>query len=166
MQHISNDKIQQYLIDNPNVMPSQVADALKVSELAVVKALPKDEWHSIPLTEMDGLFNCLPQWGNVTTIITVSGNIFEFKGPFPKGKYARGYYNLIPKNNGFHGHLKLDDITHIVIISKAFRGKESYSINFFGRCEEIVFKVYLGRDEKGALLPEQVEQVKQLINPV
>lgn len=164
MQQTDNDKIQQYLIDNPNVMPSQVADALKVSELAVVKALPDDEWHSIALTEMDGLFTSLPLWGNVTTIITVSGNIFEFKGPFPKGKYARGYYNLIPKNNGFHGHLKLDEITHIVIISKAFRGRESYSINFFGRFEEIVFKVYLGRDEKGVLLPEQVERINKMIS--
>ncbi|WP_298770562.1 heme utilization cystosolic carrier protein HutX [uncultured Shewanella sp.] len=166
MQQTDNDKIQQYFIDNPNMMPSQVADALKVSELAVVKALPDDEWHSIALTEMDELFTHLPQWGNVTTIITVSGNIFEFKGPFPKGKYARGYYNLIPKNNGFHGHLKLDEIIHIVIISKAFRGRESYSINFFGRFEEIVFKVYLGRDEKGVLLPKQVERIKQLINRV
>ncbi|MCL1124536.1 heme utilization cystosolic carrier protein HutX [Shewanella surugensis] len=129
MQPTESKLIKQYLTSNPSVMPSQVADALGVSELAVVKALPEDEWASIPLTHIDALFSSLPEWGNVTTIITVSGNIFEFKGPFPKGKYARGYYNLIPKDNGFHGHLKLDDVTHIVFISKAFRGKESYSIN-------------------------------------
>ncbi|WP_299493102.1 heme utilization cystosolic carrier protein HutX [uncultured Shewanella sp.] len=163
MQHPDNNKIQQYLTTHPSVMPSQVADALGVSELAVVKALPEDEWHLIALTEMDGLFSTLPSWGNVTTIITVSGHIFEFKGPFPKGKYARGYYNLIPKNNGFHGHLKSDEISHIILISKAFRGRESYSINFFGLTEEIIFKVYLGRDANGVLFPDQVGHFKQLI---
>lgn len=163
MQLTESEVITQYLADNPSVMPSQVADALAVSELAVVNALPEDEWGSLPLTEMDALLSSLPEWGSVTTIITVLGNIFEFKGAFPKGKYARGYYNLIPKDNGFHGHLKLDDVTHIIFISKAFRGKESYSINFFGPKQGIIFKVYLGRDDKGVLLPEQVKQFKQLI---
>lgn len=155
-------QIRNYLADNPDVMPSQVATALGVSELDVVGALPCDQFLWLPLTEKETLLASLPEWGTMTTIITVSGSIFEFKGDFPKGKYAHGYYNLITKGEGLQGHLKLDDIRAIALISKPFRGAESHSINFFGAKGEIVFKVYLGRDRKRVLLPEQVARFTAL----
>ncbi|MGI2039645.1 heme utilization cystosolic carrier protein HutX [Shewanella frigidimarina] len=159
---VSVEKIQQYLSENPAAMPAQVAQALSITELEVVTALPTEQLALLPLTEKDDLLASLPEWGNMTTIVSVSGSIFEFKGSFPKGKYAHGYYNLITKGEGLHGHLKLDDISAIALISKPFRGTESHSINFFGAQGEVVFKVYLGRDKKRVLLSSQVERFQAL----
>ncbi|MEZ9819562.1 heme utilization cystosolic carrier protein HutX [Shewanella sp. 10N.286.45.A1] len=156
------ETIRQHLIDNPSAMPSQIAAELNVSEFEVVSALPREQLALLPVSEKDALLTSLPEWGNMTTIVSASGSIFEFKGAFPKGKYAHGYYNLITKGDGLHGHLKLDDISAIALISKPFRGTESHSINFFGPAGEVVFKVYLGRDKKRVLLPEQVARFKAL----
>ncbi|WP_394203119.1 heme utilization cystosolic carrier protein HutX [Shewanella waksmanii] len=149
-------QIQQYIEANPSAMPGQVASELQVSEFTVASALPAEQVALVPLSQKDNLLADLPSWGTMTTIVSASGSIFEFKGAFPKGKYAHGYYNLITKGDGLHGHLKLDDISAIALISKPFRGTESHSINFFGAQGEVVFKVYLGRDKKRQLLPEQV----------
>ncbi|ABV88641.1 heme utilization cystosolic carrier protein HutX [Shewanella pealeana] len=159
---VSVEQIRQHIENNPAAMPSQIAAELNISEFDVVSALPVEQITILPLAEKDALLAELPEWGNMTTIVSASGSIFEFKGSFPKGKYAHGYYNLITKGDGLHGHLKLDVITAIALISKPFRGTESHSINFFGSQGEVVFKVYLGRDKKRVLLPEQVARFNQL----
>lgn len=162
---LSTDKaiaIRTMLNDRPELMAGQIAAELAVTELEVVTQLPPEQIALLPLSEKDSLLEELPTWGNMTTIISVSGSIFEFKGAFPKGKYAHGYYNLITKGDGLHGHLKLDDISAIALLSRPFRGQESHAINFFGAKGEVVFKVYLGRDKKRVLIPEQVSRFKQL----
>lgn len=40
------------------------------------------------------------------------------KAPFPKGKDARGYYNLMGRDGELHGHLKLDNVAGIALVSK------------------------------------------------
>lgn len=156
-------QLQHTLINSPQMMPAQVAKEHGVSELAVVKAMSSEEACFLALTDKDALLASLPSWGNMTTIIAVSGSIFEFKGSFPEGKYAHGYYNIYTKGEGLHGHLLMDNIGHIALISRPFRGQESYSINFFGAQGEMVFKVYLGRDKQRVLIASQVEQFKALV---
>lgn len=158
----SIDNIQRYLMNNPDAMPSQVATDLKVTEWQVVSALPQEQVTLLPLPEKDSLLTSLAEWGPMTTIIAVSGSVFEFKGPFPRGKYAHGYYNLITKGDGLHGHLKLDNVSAIALVSKPFRGNESHSINFFGAQGEMIFKVYLGRDKQRRLLADQVVRFNAL----
>ncbi|MCU8103890.1 heme utilization cystosolic carrier protein HutX [Shewanella sp. SM101] len=145
-----------------DLMPAQLASELGIAELEVVAALPPEQVVFVPLTQLDTLLQALPKWGKLTTIVMLSGSVFEFKGDFPEGKYAHGYYNLYSKGDGLHGHLKLDAMSGIALISRPFRGSESHSINFFGREGEVVFKVYLGRDKQRALFPEQVRQFKAL----
>lgn len=145
-----------------DLMPAQLAAQLAVAEMDVVAALPESQVVFVPLTELDSLLQALPDWGNVTTIVMLSGSVFEFKGAFPQGKHAHGYYNLYSKGDGLHGHLKLDTLRAIALISRPFRGNESHSINFFGPAGEVVFKVYLGRDKHRALIPEQVAQFSAL----
>ncbi|MCK7629923.1 heme utilization cystosolic carrier protein HutX [Shewanella sp. JNE10-2] len=145
-----------------DLMPAQLASELGIAEMEVVAALPPEQVVFVPLTQLDTLLQMLPEWGNLTTIVMLSGSVFEFKGDFPQGKYAHGYYNLYSKGDGLHGHLKLDTMRGIALISRPFRGSESHSINFFGSEEEVVFKVYLGRDKQRALFPEQVQQFKAL----
>jgi len=160
----SNEVIRQYLDNNPNpnTMPTQAAAEFGVSEWVVVSALPPEQMSQFPLADKDELLSSLPDWGTMTTIIAVSGSIFEFKGSFPQGKYAYGYYNLITEGEGLHGHLNFDNLSAIALISRPFRGKERHSINFFGSEGEMIFRVYLGRDSQRVLIPEQVTRFNAL----
>lgn len=157
-----NTAIASMLADNPKMMPAQIAEEFGISELDVIKQLPKEQVHLLPLEQLDSLFEDLPSWGNVTTIITSSGSIFEVKGDFPKGKYGHGYYNLRSKGDGLHGHMKFDAITAIGLVSRPFMGQESHAIYLFGQKGEVIFKIYLGRDKKRVLNPEQVERFNAL----
>ena len=94
-----------------DLMPAQLASELGIAELEVVAALPPEQVVFVPLTQLDTLLQALPKWGKLTTIVMLSGSVFEFKGDFPEGKYAHGYYNLYSKGDGLHGHLKLDDMS-------------------------------------------------------
>ncbi|MCH5141953.1 heme utilization cystosolic carrier protein HutX, partial [Mammaliicoccus sciuri] len=84
----------------------------------------------------------LSSWGQVTTIVESDGSIFEVKAPFPKGKNARGYYNLMGRDGELHGHLKLDNVAGIALVSKLFMGKEGHSFQFFGHSGRCIFKIY------------------------
>ncbi len=96
-----------------------------------------------------------------------SGSIFEVSGVFPQGKTGYGYFNLNMDKQpdiALHGHLKLDRVKDIALISKPFRGKESYAIAFITEDDNILFKIYLGRDTQRQLFPHQVEKFNQLKN--
>ena len=66
------------------------------------------------------------------------------------------------KEGELHGHLRLEHVSDIALVSKPFMGQESYFIGFFAVTGECVFKVYLGRDKQRNLFPEQIEKFKLL----
>ncbi|MGL6002691.1 MAG: heme utilization cystosolic carrier protein HutX [Plesiomonas sp.] len=140
-----------------------LANQFSVSEQQLVAALPAAMSTWIPAEHAQTLLESLTEWGALTTIIESEGSIFEFKGAFPAGKPAHGYFNLYTKSaEGLHGHLKLDQVAHIALLEKPFMGKESYSLLFFAQSGRCIFKVYLGRDSKRQLFPEQISRFNQL----
>jgi len=108
------------------------------------------------------LLCALATWGNTTTIILHGGCVFEFKGPFPKGAVAEGFYNLEGPVPGFHGHIRLDAIHHIGFQDRQHRGRQSYAFTFQDQNDHTIFKVFLGRDDQGDLIPSQVEAFKRI----
>lgn len=112
--------------------------------------------------QAESLLRELATWGNTTTIVIHGGCVFEFKGPFPEGSIAQGYYNLSGPVPGFHGHLNLDAIAHIAFQDKLHRGRQSYAFNFQDKEGQNIFKVFLGRDEDGELIQEQVDAFKKI----
>ncbi|WP_028113636.1 heme utilization cystosolic carrier protein HutX [Ferrimonas kyonanensis] len=148
--------------ENPSTMPGQIATQLGVSEFEVVASLPDDMGTVLPREQLDALMADLPEWGPMTTIVSVAGSIFEFKGSFPKGKPGHGYYNLVTKGEGLHGHLKLDAVAQVALVSKPFMGSDSHSIQMFDASGAIIFKIYLGRDKKRLLLADQVQRFTAL----
>lgn len=108
------------------------------------------------------LMRKLATWGNTTTIVIHGGCVFEFKGPFPEGSIAQGYYNLDGPVPGFHGHINLDAIKQIAFQDKLHRGRQSYAFVFQDKDGSNIFKVFLGRDEQGELIPMQVDAFKKI----
>nr|WP_268833935.1 heme utilization cystosolic carrier protein HutX [Photobacterium carnosum] len=139
-----------------------IAEQLQVTEGEVALSLPSELVFPLAGNVAQIIVEALPSWGPVTTIVHSMGSIFEVKAPFPKGKLARGYYNLMGKDGELHGHLRLDLVKHIALVSKPFMGQESYFIGFFAEQGECVFKVYLGRDKQRSLFSDQIEKFQQL----
>lgn len=160
-------RLHQLLEADPNLHTLDLAETLGVNEGAVLKALPPTWARVLPAQAVEALLNYLPTWGVFTTIVEKAGCIFEVKGEFPAGALARGYFNL---NFGptaradlpLHGHLKLANLASVVLVSKPFRGKESYCFAFVDPQDQVVFKVYLGRDDQRRLYPEQVAKFVEL----
>ncbi|WP_261817711.1 heme utilization cystosolic carrier protein HutX [Vibrio gallicus] len=141
---------------------SQMAIESNLTEGEITFVLPSTMVTAIAGEQAQAILEDLPQWGKVTTIVNSFGSIFEYKAPFPKGKVAHGYYNLMGREGELHGHLKLDLIKHIAIVSKPFHKMESHYIGFYDESGECVFKVYLGRDKKRQLFPEQLDKLSKL----
>ncbi|MCY4044371.1 MAG: heme utilization cystosolic carrier protein HutX [Cellvibrionales bacterium] len=112
-------------------------------------------------TDCESLLSELPSWGKVTVIIIHAGSVFEFKGEFPKGSKAHGFYNLDSDGLGFEGHINTDKISSIELQSKLHRGRPSYAL-VFSTEKETLFKVFLGRDSEGNILPNQLNRFQQL----
>lgn len=121
------------------------------------------ESRCLPASQVRPLLEELPRWGNTTTIVIHEGCVFEFKGPFPSGAVAEGYYNLNGPVPGFHGHIKLDRITAVRFQVRPHRGRASYAFVFEAAGGAVVFKVFLGRDDAGELLPRQVERFNEIV---
>jgi len=150
-------QVQSMVEDQPGLLPSEIAQQLNITEAQVVFSLNSHMVTRVAGGQTESLLGELTDWGNVTTIMHSEGSIFEVKAPFPKGKVAHGYYNLMGKEGELHGHLRIDLITDIALVSKPFRGKESHYFGFFTEQGNSVFKIYLGRDKKRQLLTQQVE---------
>lgn len=150
------------LEQEPKLLAAAIAEKLEVTEAEVVCAFPSEMVSVLSGDHAQLILETIVGWGPVTTIVHSFGSIFEVKAPFPKGKVARGYYNLMGKEGELHGHLKLDNIKTIALVSKPFMGRESHYFGFFSECGSNAFKIYLGRNEKRELLADQVEKFKAL----
>ncbi|MGL6313667.1 heme utilization cystosolic carrier protein HutX [Vibrio sp. WXL103] len=140
----------------PSLSVTDIATRLSLTEAEASLALPQEMVTAVKGEHAEWILTQLTEWGNLTTITNSFGSIFEFKGPFPKGKSAHGYYNIMGRA-GLHGHLKLDVMTDIAFVSKLFHGTQTHHIAFFNQDGNCVFRVYLGRDKARNLIPEQVE---------
>lgn len=118
--------------------------------------------NNLPGHQAEALMVELARWGNLTTIVLHGGCVFEFKGPFPEGAAAEGYYNLTGPVPGFHGHIRLDAVDHIGFQVRQHRGRDSYAFTFNDAQGSNLFKVFLGRDEAGELIPSQVASFKRI----
>lgn len=154
------------MVKDDGIPVSSMAEELDLTEGEVTFALPSEQVTKIAGNYTEHILSLLPNWGNVTTIVHSYGSIFEFKNPFPKGKVAHGYYNIMGKE-GLHGHLKIDLVEHIAFVSKPFRTMESHYIGFYTSTGHCIFKVYLGRDKSRQLFPKQIASfnaLKQTLN--
>ena len=109
----------------------------------------------IPKQDVQPLLEELSTWGKVTTIVIHKGSVFEFKGEFPEGSVAHGFFNLSNNGSGFEGHININSIKNVTFQDKLHRGSESYAFVFNDSGGEPVFKVFIGRDAHGHLLEDQ-----------
>jgi len=155
------DKVKEYMDSKKGVATIMAARELGVSERDVLRAIPEQAFE-VSISKFDQIMDEVSTWGQMTIIVTNGSVIFEVKSSFPKGSYARGFYNLHEEGNPVGGHLMADNFDSIYFMDRPFMGKESLSIQIYDKKGDAAIKLYLGRGEDGEIKPEQKEKYLDL----
>jgi hypothetical protein len=149
------------LAENPGIVFEDAAREHNVPPRAVVEALPDAMRRFAPGSKFVEAMNDVAGWGDVTVIVHTDDGIMEFGGPVPRGEIGRGYFNLMGRS-GFHGHLRHERCATIAFVERPFMGRTSALIIFINHEGGIMFKIFVGRDEKGALKNDQHAKFRAL----
>ena len=150
-----------YMAEHPGAVIEDVARERHVTPRAVIAALP-DGMVRIGLGgDFAAAMQDIAMWGEVTLIVHTNDAIFEFTGAIPAGEIGLGYFNLMqPK--GLHGHLRHARCAAIAFVERPFMGKSSAFIAFINVDGDLMFKVFVGRDETRALRRDQLARFRAL----
>jgi putative heme utilization carrier protein HutX len=149
------------LAENPGAIVEDVAKAQNATAREVVEALPEQMRKFAPGTAFIDAMQDIGSWGDVTLIVHTDDGIMEFGGPVPAGEVGRGYYN-VPGARGFHGHLRHERCAGIAFVERPLMGRLSASVQFLNTDGGIMFKVFVGRDEKRELKADQMDKFRAL----
>jgi putative heme utilization carrier protein HutX len=154
-----------HLAENPGAVIEEAAKQHAVTPRAVVEALPDAMRRFAPAERFVEVMGDLAAWGDVTLIVHTDDGIMEFTGPIPQGQVGRGYFNLMG-SKGFHGHLRHERCGGLAFVERPFMGKLSVLIVFFNLDGGVMFKVFVGRDEKRELKADQVAAFRALADRI
>jgi len=153
--------LRKYMAENPGAVIEDAARERGVTPRAIIEALPDEMRRFVPGDRFESVMQDIAEWGDVTFIVHTDDAIFEFTGLVPKGQMGHGYFNLMqPK--GLHGHFRPQRCATIAFVERTFRNKSSAFIAFVNIEGGIMYKVFVGRDESGALLSDQVSRFRGL----
>jgi len=158
----AHDDLRRQLAEKPDGVLEAIATQHGLPLQTVVECLPDTMWTHVPGTHFASVMEDVSKWGPVTVIAHTKDVILEFEGPLPPGKFSHGFYNLQGGHGGLHGHLRADNCQAIVFLRRPFMGKETASVQFFNADGEAMFKIFIGRDDKGALRPDQIASLSAL----
>jgi putative heme utilization carrier protein HutX len=153
--------LHRYMAENPGVVFETVAGEHGVTPRAAVEALPAEMRALAPGAAFIDAMGDIAKWGDVTLIVHTEDGIMEFTGPIPEGQVMRGYFNLMG-STGFHGHLRHERCAGLAFVERPFMSKLSAVIVFFNSDGGIMFKVFVGRDEKRELKADQLAAFRAL----
>lgn len=156
-----NAELLKKVTENPGVVFEEAAREFNVTPSAVVSALPEAMRKFAPGSAFIPAMDDVATWGDVQVIVHTEDGIMETGGPVPKGSVARGYFNLMGRT-GFHGHLRHERCSGIAFVERPFMGRTSCLLIFLNVDGGIMFKIFVGRDEKGELKADQLEKFRAL----
>ncbi len=146
----------------------EIARTLGVNEVDVLRAFPEGTAVELSAEKFLPLMKELSTWGTLRLIVLHHGSVFEIKGSIPEGKEGMGYYNLHSPDSPIGGHLRMKDsegrsfLGPIFLVTKPFRGKTSYCIQFYNAENLSMFKLFLDRDESREVVPHQMKGFEKL----
>lgn len=72
-------QVAQLLEQQPTLLPAAMAEQLNVTEFDIVHALPEEMVAVVDGSHAQTILESLPEWGPVTTIMTIAGSILKSK---------------------------------------------------------------------------------------
>lgn len=143
------------LAEKPDGIVESIAAAADVTPAEILEILPEGSAVIAPKESFLDIWNELTTWGIVLFLVHTEDVVAEIDGELPVGSEGHGWFN-IHGDSPIGGHLKAENCTHIVFVSRPFMGRPSRSMQFFNGAGEAMFKIFVRRDDKRELLPEQV----------
>jgi putative heme utilization carrier protein HutX len=157
----SASDLETFMAGNAGAVIEEVAKQHGVTPREVVAALPAGMRRFAPGNHFAEVMTTISQWGDVTLIVNTDDGIIEFTGPVAEGKVSGDYYNVMART-GFHGHLRHQRCASIAFVQRPFMGRPSAFVAFLNTDGGIMFKIFVGRDEKRELLPAQLKSFEAL----
>ena len=154
--------IQTAFAASPKSTPALIAREIGIAEAAVVHGLPAEHRTAVPIGEFEALWQRLTEWDDALVIALSSDSVFEMFGPLPAGSVDRGYFNFDEPDSPYGGHLKIERLAAIYLLSTHGRNGETHQIAFFDEEGRRVFSVYVPRDDEGALRTQPHNQFLRL----
>ncbi|THF67235.1 heme utilization cystosolic carrier protein HutX [Pseudothauera nasutitermitis] len=157
------DELRARLSADASGVLEMLAQEFAVSMKTVIECLPESSRALAAGTHAEAVLLEIADWGPVTVLVHTPDVILECKASLPAGRFGHGFYN-IGGGSPVSGHLRLERCKTLAFVRRPFMGADSCSVNFLNADGEAMFKVFVGRDEKRALLADQVERFTALWN--
>jgi putative heme utilization carrier protein HutX len=150
------------LAANPGLVLEELARTFACPLQSAIECLPPQMRERMDGQHFVAVMQEVARWATpVTVIMHTRDAIVEVTGPLPAGEVGHGFYN-IAGTTGLHGHFQHRNCAAIWRIERPFMGKDTASLWFCNRDGEVMFKIFVGRDEGGALRAEQLAALRAL----
>lgn len=149
------ERARQILAEKPDAMVETVAREAGVSTRAVLELTPADGRTLIAAEHFEALWQELATWGTVMFLVHTPDIVLECEGSLPIGSFGHGYYN-IHGDSPIGGHIKAANCVAIYLVDRQLPSRRVCSVQFFNGAGEVMFKVFVRRDAKRELLPDQL----------
>lgn len=143
------------LAAKPDGVVEAIARSHGVPTEAVLEMLPLEHRIKIDGDRFEEVWLRMTEWGEILFIVNTPDIVLECHGALVKGSAAQGYYN-VHGDSPIGGHIKADNCRSIYIVDRPFHGRRSCSVQFFNGSGEAMFKVFVRRDARRELVPEQL----------
>jgi len=136
-----------------------------VSPREIIESLPRDAFSLAAPRCFLAVMDNIATWGPVSVPLNMADGIVEFNLVLPPGEVKNGYFYWL-KNGPIRGRLRIDQCDTIAFVERPFMGRPSAAVLFFNRDGNIMFKVFLARDEDHQLDQRQLEAFRTLAKRV
>lgn len=155
------DAIRQDFADGKGGVLEWIARENGVSTLDIARLLPDDQRVIVADPPMADVLEELAGWGEVMIVKVTPAVVLEIASAIPPALMARGYFNF-HGDTAFGGHLKEDACHHLAFLDRRTGERRSLSLVFYDGDGEVIFKVFVRRDENREMLPGQIVKYEAL----
>ncbi len=125
---------------------SFIAQKLGISDKDAICELDTEEGILLHKDNFEKIWEFLTGFGELTFTAYIKNSFIEVKTQANPGKNAFGYFNL-NGTGALNGHLKLEDIAEIALLSVPFLHLESHQIAFLDNKGNILYSFFLSRKD-------------------
>lgn len=132
-----------------------IADKHGLKMRDVLGLLPAPWAKPVPGSAFEDIWGALTCWGEVLFLLHDRNGVFEIRTALPPGKSGQGFFN-IHGDAPLGGHLRADRCAEIWFVDRSFFGKRSCSLQFLDHDGDVMFKVFVARDDARELDAHQL----------
>lgn len=127
----------------------------------VLAMLPPGENVAAPAAAFEDIWNDVTGWGEILFIVNTPDIVLECHGKLVPGTSGQGWFN-VHGDSPIGGHIKASNCREVCFVDRKFHGRRSLSIQFYNEAGDAMFKIFVRRDSKRELLPDQIARFEAL----